>query len=287
MKLSVLVENQNPEHPDLEAQHGLSLFIETSGKKIIMDFGVDDAYRRNADEMGIDLSEADYAILSHSHFDHGGGLRDYLLNSHDTPVHMSSMVGSGYAFKYLGIMKKQIGFEVDLDDADLTRTVDGELRVFMVEEDVKLSDHIWLLSNTHHDGFIPKGNQSLFKLVDDEWEFDDFRHELILAIEEPDGLVVVTGCSHGGIGNMVKTAVEKTGIKTVKAVVGGFHLMNPHSGLMVETEAEVRDLLDELEWIGVKSIVTGHCTGDEGYDVIARCWPGTLHAMHTGEVVYL
>lgn len=287
MKLSVLVENHNPDYPDLIAQHGLSLFIETGGKKIIMDFGSDSAYRINADAMGIDLSEADFAVLSHSHYDHGGGLSDYLHNSHDTPVYLSQYAGNQYASKLFGLIRKPIGIEVDFENESLVNTVDGEKRVFHINEDIQLADHIWFMKNQSHEGFVPKGNSTLYELIDDEWCLDRFLHEYLLVIEESDGLIVLTGCSHQGISNMVRTAIEKTGIREVKAVVGGFHISSSTTGIMVETEGDLRELLDELEWLQVKTIVTGHCTGLDGYNCIERYWDGQLYAMHTGEVIYL
>ena len=80
MKISVLVENSvcKPYANNVKPEHGLSLFIEFDDKKILFDTGQSDLFIQNAVKMGIDLSQVDYLIISHGHFDHGGGLKFFL-----------------------------------------------------------------------------------------------------------------------------------------------------------------------------------------------------------------
>lgn len=77
MKITTLVENSCVSK-DLEAVHGLSFLIETEGTKILMDMGPGEEFLRNADKLGINISDVDYAVISHGHNDHGGGLRSFL-----------------------------------------------------------------------------------------------------------------------------------------------------------------------------------------------------------------
>ena len=110
MKITALVENI-PAH-GLPAEHGLSLFVETNGIRFLFDMGQTDLFARNAEALGIDLDTADFAVLSHGHYDHGGGLETFLsLNSH-APVYLSR-----YAFephyngteKYIGLDPEVVG----------------------------------------------------------------------------------------------------------------------------------------------------------------------------------
>ncbi|MDY0303692.1 MAG: MBL fold metallo-hydrolase, partial [Sphaerochaeta sp.] len=73
MRVTVLVENTSCKS-SIGAQHGLSLFIETEDKRILFDMGADDLFLKNAEALGIDLKTVDLAILSHGHWDHGGGI---------------------------------------------------------------------------------------------------------------------------------------------------------------------------------------------------------------------
>ena len=88
MKIVSLLENTTARN-DLKIEHGLSLYIEACGKKILFDFGETDLFYKNAKKLGVDLTEVDLAVLSHGHSDHGGGLSTFLnINSH-APVYIS------------------------------------------------------------------------------------------------------------------------------------------------------------------------------------------------------
>ena len=77
MKVTVLIENTACRE-DLAAEHGLSLLIETSTSTILFDAGQTGAFADNAKKLGIDLNTVDFCILSHGHYDHGGGLKRFL-----------------------------------------------------------------------------------------------------------------------------------------------------------------------------------------------------------------
>jgi len=93
MKITALVENTSCD-PDLGAEHGLSLYIETRRQKILFDMGQTDLFVSNAERLGINLSEVDLAVLSHGHYDHGGGLRRFLEINKRATVYLSR-----YAFE--------------------------------------------------------------------------------------------------------------------------------------------------------------------------------------------
>ena len=75
MRVTTLIENDEPEsRGDLTAEFGLSLLIETETATVLFDTGATGAFADNAAALGIDLGAVDLAVLSHHHFDHGGGL---------------------------------------------------------------------------------------------------------------------------------------------------------------------------------------------------------------------
>ena len=73
MKITVLCENTSCRE-GIDFEHGLSLFIETKEKNILFDMGASELFARNAQKLGVDISSADIAVISHGHYDHGGGL---------------------------------------------------------------------------------------------------------------------------------------------------------------------------------------------------------------------
>ena len=95
MIIRILTENTTA-CPELTAEHGLSLYIEANGLRILFDAGQSDAFAENAQRLGVDLSGVDLAVLSHGHYDHGGGLMRFLeLNDH-APVYVSSHAFGGH-----------------------------------------------------------------------------------------------------------------------------------------------------------------------------------------------
>ena len=109
MKLTTLIENTTC-RPDLTPEHGLSLYIETGEHRILFDAGQSDAFADNAEKMGIDLGEVDLAILSHGHYDHGGGIAKFLQINKKAPVYINK---HGFEPHYNGT-EKNIGLDTEL-----------------------------------------------------------------------------------------------------------------------------------------------------------------------------
>ena len=105
MKITVLAENTTADGR-LGKEHGLSLYIEGCGRRILFDMGQSDLFARNAQALGVDLAAVDVAVLSHGHYDHGGGLARFLaLNGH-APVWVSRRAFEPHyhgAERYIGL----------------------------------------------------------------------------------------------------------------------------------------------------------------------------------------
>ena len=108
MKIVTLLEN-TASCPGVAPQHGLSLYIETEEWKILFDMGQDDTFAVNAEQLGIDLSKVNLAVLSHGHYDHGGGLAAFLRMNKTAPVYIHT---DAFGHYYNGI-EKYIGLDPD------------------------------------------------------------------------------------------------------------------------------------------------------------------------------
>ena len=109
MRIVNLIENTEG-HPGCRCEHGLSFYIETERHKVLMDTGASDGFLANADLLGIDLGEVDAVILSHGHYDHGGGIPAFAKKYPGTRIYMQqSAGGSFYHLKPEG--EKYIGLE--------------------------------------------------------------------------------------------------------------------------------------------------------------------------------
>ncbi len=194
LKVTTLIENTEGEHKGLISEHGLSFFIEKDEHKILFDSGQSRNFIENACQLKVDLSRLDYAVLSHGHYDHSGGIRDLT----DLTCDFQLIMGQGFfnekygiknnACQYLGnnfdetfLKRKNISYRF-LDDA-LTELVPG---VFVVTQFPRI----------HPDEKI---NQRFKILKDGHLVEDHFEDEVLIAIDTDQGLVVILGCSHPGM----------------------------------------------------------------------------------------
>jgi len=277
MEITTLVENYLYEEKNerLKPQHGLSLYIELENKVILFDAGKDDLFYENSKVLGKDIEKVDYLVLSHAHYDHVGGLEKFLGINKKAKIIVNKNVTEKVYSKRLGNYK-YIGIPINLVLENLGRFI-------FVEEEYKLDEKINFIINKNHMGDSLKGNSHLYKKVESEYKLDDFDHELIMVIEEEkDKLVVFTGCSHSGVLNMVKSVEDKYPEKSIKGLVGGFHLQDNVTKKLIEPVERVEDLGNKLKKI--PQIYTGHCTGKEGFKVLQKILGDQIKEFHTGKI---
>ncbi len=275
MKITVLVENEicKPNIHNLGSVHGLSVYIETGDKKILFDVGPDDLFAKNAKKLNIDIGDVDMLILSHGHKDHGGGLNTFCKLNKKATVYMHKDVVNKLYANILGPLKISIG----LDQSVINRSID---RIEFIEDKKQIFDNISILEDIQGTYPKPKTNDHLYKKSGNKLVNDDFTHELILVIEECDGYVVFTGCSHSGIINMLEKSDEVVGEYKIKAVFGGFHLHNP-----INNKSSKAEYIDDLSInLNKRETVfyTGHCTGKDNFDLIKGRLGDKLKHMNTG-----
>ena len=251
MKVTVLVDNNTLIDRYYLGEPGLSFFIETEGKKILFDVGYSDVFLRNAYLKGISLEDLDYVVISHAHLDHTWGF-DALIKvftelrfekrEHKKPtliahpeIFLSRAYDNGEEFGML-TGQEMLGRYFDLR---------------LTKEPLQITKNLFFL------GEIPRLNDFEAKkaigkiLVAGDWQEDFILDDSALAYRSQDGLVILTGCSHAGICNIIEHAREVCKENRVLDVVGGFHLQQP-------TES--------------------HLEGTRQY--FARLQPSTLHACH-------
>jgi 7,8-dihydropterin-6-yl-methyl-4-(beta-D-ribofuranosyl)aminobenzene 5'-phosphate synthase len=277
VRITTLVENRpSPDDPQLVAEWGLSLCVDVDGRRFLVDTGASDAFARNAVHLSIDIASIDAAILSHHHYDHGGGLRRFLeLNDH-APVYLGAAPAGDPIAKLFGFVRKYVG----LDKALLAAHAH---RFRFVQERTEVLPGVFVLPRIGGRHPRPSGNRALFLRQDGVLAPDDFRHEVVVAIRERDALVVLTGCSHNGLVNMVETVSAEFPGTPIKAVVGGFHLaaLPPFRG-MAESARAVADIGQSVLDHGIEITYTGHCTGRKAFNVLRSSMGDRVREIHTG-----
>ena len=275
MKITTLIENTLDESaPGLKPEHGVSLLIEHRGTKILFDTGTSGRFSANAEALGIDLARVDCAVLSHAHFDHGGGLARFLELNATAPVVLLSRARRETYAKIL-FLKKFIGIDRALFDAHPAR-----FRFF--DDSLEIAPGISVMACTVREEHRPSGNRMLLAREGGSYVPDPFDHELIMVADDDDGAVVFTGCSHNGVLNMIASVYRRHPGIRIKAVFGGFHLMNPVSKKMSEKPETVESIAAKLKSLPVGMIYTGHCTGDEAFALLKKGLGDRLAPFRTG-----
>lgn len=279
MQVTVLIENTCcPGTEGMTAEHGLSLYIEHAGTHLLFDTGASGAFADNACCLGIDLAAVDLVVLSHHHFDHGGGLRRFLEINPSAPIYLRGPhVVDGF-FRWFR-KERYIG----LDHA-LLREHAHRLR--FVTADTEILPGITILTAIDRGYPEPRGNRHIHTVRDGRRVPDDFSHELVLVLHAPDGAVVFTGCSHQGILNMIAAVTRSFPGSVIKAVFGGFHLLRPRLfNAMADSRLGVKQIAHELLRFPVERVYTGHCTGPRAYDVLKSVMGSRLEYIGTGRCV--
>ena len=280
MKITVLMENTALEGCGLTPEHGLSLYIEYRGRKLLLDAGASEKFADNAQALGVDLAAVELAVLSHGHNDHAGGLGQFFRLNRQAPVYIcAGAAGPVYAEHPDG--RRFIGIDREV-------WTQFQSRFTEVEGTSPLTEGVWLVPDTLRDpAFTGRATNLLYQRGEGDFIPDDFRHEQSLVLEEERGLVVFNSCSHTGIVNIVRGVLEQFPGKKVFAVVGGLHMFGrDHTGLNCTPEY-VYQVADTLKKLGVEEIYTGHCTGEMALSLLRERFGPGCHALSTGKVLTL
>jgi 7,8-dihydropterin-6-yl-methyl-4-(beta-D-ribofuranosyl)aminobenzene 5'-phosphate synthase len=277
MKVTVLAENSvcttNP--LNVKSEHGLSLFIELDERKILFDTGQSDLFIQNAKKMGIDLSLTDYLVISHGHFDHGGGLKHFMKINKKAKIFLHIKAANKFYTKILGF----IPFYVGLDQKIITQN----RRIYFIEEDTQIDDKIILLEGFPEVFPQPESNKALFEKTKNRFIIDKFNHEIAMLLIENDEIVLFSGCSHSGIINIIEEVKLFSKNMRIKATFGGFHINNPISKKN-ESPAYI-EMLTEALGNTEPVFYTGHCTGDKNFTEIRGWMCKKIQTLNTGEVI--
>lgn len=274
MKITVLMENTAAE--GLTPEHGLSLYIEHRGKKLLLDAGSSGKFADNAQALGIDLSGVELAALSHGHYDHADGLRRFFQINSRAKVYARPGAGGPYFS-----MGKDGPYFIGVHRDICTRFRD---RFAAVEGLYELTEGAWLVPDAVRED-SGRSDGLLYKRGEDDFIPDDFRHEQSLVLEGEKGLVVLNSCSHGGIVNIVRGVLDRLPGKKVYAVVGGLHMAAKGQGALNCTPEYVFRVADALKELGVEEIHTGHCTGQTALELLRERFGPGCHALTTGQVL--
>ena len=269
MKLTVLSENTSVSEA-MEHEHGLSIYIETPDRRILFDTGAGGMFTRNAEKLGVDLATVDLLVISHGHYDHGGGLRMFLeINSRAMIYLHKQAFEAHYSKRPDGIAY------IGLDQSLLPNE-----RFVLCGDQAVIDDNIEVFSRVKSKHFFPSCNATLLMKRGDEFVPDDFAHEQNLVIQQNGKILLIAGCAHKGIVNIVDACKDRLG-QYPNYVIGGFHLSGPRGN-----QSEAPDAVDAIgEYLAStpSHFVTCHCTGMENYQRLKRILGEKIQSISTGD----
>ena len=331
LKFRILIDNRPSCRPaiqstlqstlqsELQSEHGLSIFIEYNGTRILCDTGASSAFIENAAALGINLQQTDLCVISHGHSDHTGGLLTLLEHlkqpehsehpEHSEPldygnspkVYLSGQIkGEKYYSTRRGLPRDiSTDSQVFAKHSNLLHTVSGSRWITPEIALVKCS------CNSHPQ---PQGNKFLGAVslehencaqkrcaqenaINQEQNafthlisYDKFGHELALAINTPQGVAIFSPCSHNGLFNIIESAMEFTGASKLLAFIGGLHLVDG-----CETHQEITQMASTfIKKYPDAQLFTGHCTGDMATEIFSSIFShdalvsNTFQIFHTG-----
>ncbi|MCX8094709.1 MAG: MBL fold metallo-hydrolase [Caldisericia bacterium] len=260
IKISILCNDKAKEK--FYSEHGFSALIEKDGYKLIFDTGTTDVFLKNILKFNKNINEINDIVISHGHYDHMGGLRE--LSKLDKNFSIWSKEGvfipKFSEDKFAGIEKDKIKQNLNFR--------------FIKEDLFEIMPHIYI--------FGPSPISNNFESIDKNFkiksekglEKDYFTEEINLAIDNKD-LILITGCAHRGIVNIVNHAVNIFN-KKVNIILGGFHLYNASKEKLIK-------IVNYLNNFEINKLIPCHCTGDKSIKIFKELFKGEVMECLAGD----
>lgn len=240
----------------MQKDWGFSALIEYGGKRILFDTGNNaDIFAHNVEAKGVDLTQLDFAVISHRHGDHTSGLSHLLKVNPGLTIYAPQ--------ENFGV------FGAALPGTFYTRheSLPSDMRYFdgRPPETLRFGSawpdghFTWVTKTTE----VAPGLYLI--ILNGTWGVDLEVKEISLAIDTPDGIVLVVGCSHPTIERIVEAATS-TLKKPVHLVLGGTHLLPAKEDQITGIAASLRD-----KW-NVRYIAPGHCTGEPAFAILKQAF---------------
>jgi 7,8-dihydropterin-6-yl-methyl-4-(beta-D-ribofuranosyl)aminobenzene 5'-phosphate synthase len=266
--ITLLVDNQAS--PGLVTEHGLAIWIETHHHRILFDTGQGPALAANADKLGFPMEQTRTLVLSHGHYDHSGGIPHVFQRNpameifcHPGVVQPRYSIRNGPA-RAIHMPPESMAVMDKLPSPQ----IHWLSKPYRLSEDIGLTGPIpreSALEDTGGPFFLdPQGRRE-----------DPIQDDSALWINTAQGLVVLVGCSHAGLINTLRHAQRQSGVSVIRAVIGGFHLLQADTARIEWTVAELKAIAPGM-------IVPCHCTGEKAAGALGEAFGRSVQPGYAG-----
>lgn len=276
LKITTLIENNSDENNILCNEHGLSLYIEINEKKILFDTGQSGDFIKNAEKLKIDLNYLDYVILSHGHYDHSGGFRKLVQRRNKS---FNLIVGNGFFYKKYKIAENE-KYKFNGNSFDEEFINQNNISFKCINQDIfNITEDVIIFSNFKRKNNFEILNKKFYIKENGEYVLDDFSDEIVLGVKHEKGLVVILGCSHVGIVNILETITQRLGMP-IYAIIGGSHLIEAD-------EIRLNNTINYLKEKNINILRLSHCTGDSAVRKLESEFGNKFVYNNTGNIIEL
>jgi len=270
VQITVLVDNM-AWRPDLQAEHGLSLWIEYGGKRILWDTGQGGVLSANAQSLGVELAQADSIALSHGHYDHTGGL----------PLVRSVAPGADVWLHPSATLCRFSRKETVLSVGMPSKTVESlQARpIHWIKTWTSIYEGVYLTGAIPRKSPYEDTGGAFF--LDAECRIPDtLPDDQALVVQSSKGLVVILGCAHSGVVNTLDYVHQKMSGQPVYAVIGGMHLSKASQERLDYT-------VQALKQYDVQIVLPLHCTGEQATYYLRTVLPDRTIQLSDGPSIKL
>lgn len=277
-EVRILVCDRSPYSNSLWSQFGLSMALDTffddnTFRRTLFDTGWSyPPLQNNLKELGIKISSIDWLALSHSHYDHTGGLEDILKESEGR----FSVIAHPEITRRVYSQRKSLKY-IGMEPSLFERLPQN--RLFLVSEPTEFLPGVWF------SGTIPR----ITPFEKPEWGVSVLEKGILVPDPENDdasifidlpseGVIVLTGCCHAGLINTLEAARNLFGNRPIAAVIGGFHLIDQEEEVRIRTVDNLANYPNIRVW-------SGHCTGEAGESMLKAKLGGRFAPFYTGDLI--
>lgn len=259
MKIITLIENKLGSKRCLYSEHGLSLYIETERKKILFDTGQSGNFIENAVKLGVDLKDLNYVIISHGHYDHSGGFKRLIK---EINPNIKLYVGKGFFNEKYSLIENEV-YKYRGNPFTEKFLEENKIPVVYIDKDVvSITENLLVFTNFNKNEEFENINQSMYLKEGNNYKIDPFQDEISVALKTEKGLIVIVGCSHVGVVNIIDTIKERTNTN-IYGLLGGTHIEK-------EKEEKIDKIVEYLKKNDIKIVGACHCTGKRGEEMLKQ-----------------
>ncbi|MGD9155962.1 MAG: MBL fold metallo-hydrolase [Bacillota bacterium] len=277
VRIFTLLDNHAGFGSSFLAQHGLSILLNVASKNvqknILLDTGsTADTILYNMNILGLKPESIDMVFLTHCHYDHAGGLTGLLkvINKEVPVIAHPSIFRENYIFRP-GLINAGMA-----EENSKQAIINNKGRLVLIAEPFNLMDGVISTGEVERTVDFEGPGIETYNVQDGKLVRDSIVDDMALVLNLKDkGLLVVTGCGHAGIINILKHAMKITGINRIFGVIGGLHLISA-------TSERINKTISFFQEMNIRLVLGGHCTGFNALSKMADELGEKFKYLHSG-----